>query len=267
MEFGQKIRRVNARKEPMKKVTIRFCIICVAVLGVAGITRGFPKDREDEFSQAKMKYSTYRKSLEDITIHQQMEMITLDGQITQEAKIMQKGRKYRIELKRDLSAMDTIPTTSAQKEGTIIFNGTKSWIISPASGKKEMPYAENKQYQRESVLWDFLLENGRIIREERVGDYDCFVVEVKDEKQVPYTLWIEKVTFNLIQAESRQNGAAKINYWNSDFRKVNGEWEIPYKMEIYVDSKLVSTNTVKSVQVNQSLEDELFDPDHEASVR
>lgn len=236
----------------MKKDLIKFCIICVAIWVAAGISRGFPKDREDYISQAKLKYSTYRNSLKDITIHQEMEMTTSDGQITQEAKMMQKGKKYRIELK---------------NKGTIIFNGTKTWIISPASGKKEMPYAESKKYQRESTLWDFLLENGRAIREERVGGYDCFVVEVKDERQVPYTLWVEKVTFNLIQAESSQSGTGKINYWNSDFRKVNADWEIPYKIEIYVDSKLVSTNTVKSVQVDQGLKEEWFDPDHEAPAR
>lgn len=236
----------------MKKDLIKFCIICAVMWGAVGISRGFPKDREDYISQAKLKYSTYRKSVKDITIYQEMEMTTSDGQITQEAKMMQKGKKYRIELK---------------NEGLIIFNGTKTWIISPASGKKEMPYEKSKQYQRESTLWDFLLENGRTIREERVGGYDCFVVEVKDEKQVPYTLWIEKATFNLIQAESSQSGTGKINYWNSDFRKVNADWEIPYKIEIYVDSKLVSTNTVKSVQVDQGLKEEWFDPDHEAPAR
>ena len=252
----------------MKKGLIKFIIVCATVWGAADISRGFPEDRkdlQDSFTQAKEKYSHYRQTVKDITVLQDMEMDGPDGIVTQEAKLNQKEKKFRIDLGPGLSASET--TAPDEKQPAVIYDGDTTWFFSQASEKQEVPYPESKKYQRDSMLWDCLLENGKALRDESVGNYDCFVVEVKDEQNVPYTLWIEKETFNLIQAESGSDEFDKINIWNSDFRKIDGDWEIPYRVEVYMDRKLVSTNTVKSVQVNQDLKDELFDPDHEMSAR
>jgi len=39
------------------------------------------------------------------------------------------------------------------------------------------------------------------------------------------------------------------------------KWEMPYKMEIYIDDQLQSTMETKSVEINKGLSDDLFDPD------
>jgi hypothetical protein len=45
---------------------------------------------------------------------------------------------------------------------------------------------------------------------------------------------------------------------NSDFRQVEGGWEIPFKTEIFRGDRLLSTLVVKSREVNTSLADALF---------
>ena len=46
-----------------------------------------------------------------------------------------------------------------------------------------------------------------------------------------------------------------------DFRKVKGDWELPYKTEMYGNNELMSTTLVKSVEINKGLSDDLFNPD------
>jgi len=47
----------------------------------------------------------------------------------------------------------------------------------------------------------------------------------------------------------------------SDFKKLTGDWQFPYKTEMYQDKTLLSTMIVKSVAVNKGLSDDLFNPD------
>ena len=234
--------------------------MCGLVL-FSNIPKAFSEEPEDTLAQAKARYSKYQNSAKDITLFQQMDMTTPDGQVIQEAKWSRKGKKFRLDLKLDLSNMGTIPAGMAQAKSTIIFDGMTTWMVSAFTGKKEIPYPENQPYQRESSFLEHLLQNGEGVREEMVGNYDCVVAEVKDEKDISYTLWIEKGTCNTIQIESEPLDSGKVSFWNSDFRKVKNDWEIPYKTEVYIDGKLVSTNTVKSVQTNLELPDALFDPD------
>lgn len=251
----------------MRKDFIRFGVILFCAMGMVGIQQAWPSEMEDYLAQAKAGYANYRQKANGLVILQQMDMDTAEGQITQQAKVMQLGRKFRIDLTPEPSAASTMTAEQAENNFTVIFDGAATWLFSEASGRKKLSGQESLIYQRDSNLWDYLMQTGQVVREEMVGNYNCFVAQAEDEEAVPYTLWIEKGTWNLIQAERNSVEPGKVNWWNSDFRKVNGEWEIPYKMEIYVDNKLVSTNTVKSVQVNQDMEDEWFDPDHEAPVR
>jgi outer membrane lipoprotein-sorting protein len=46
---------------------------------------------------------------------------------------------------------------------------------------------------------------------------------------------------------------------NSEFKKVNGDLEMPYKMVMTADGKPMMTSTVKSIEVNKGLDDKLFD--------
>ena len=219
-------------------------------------------ENRDYFSEAKDKYSEFKNKTNDMALIQSFEAATPDGQtVNEEALTAIKGSKYRVEIKLDLPEDGQLPSGIEDAESMIIFDGTDSWMIPPFTEKEELAYPDSKKYQRDTAFWDTLIANGEMTGEEMLGNYDCILAQATDEKGEKFTLWIEKDTWNLIQAENHNEGSGKINFWNSDFRKIEGNWEIPFKQEVYVDGKLVLTSLVKSVKVNQNPADELFDPD------
>jgi hypothetical protein len=47
---------------------------------------------------------------------------------------------------------------------------------------------------------------------------------------------------------------------NSNFRKVE-KWEMPYTTEVFADGKLMTKSTIKTLNINKGLSDDLFDAD------
>ncbi|PJA61988.1 MAG: hypothetical protein CO162_03450, partial [bacterium (Candidatus Ratteibacteria) CG_4_9_14_3_um_filter_41_21] len=45
------------------------------------------------------------------------------------------------------------------------------------------------------------------------------------------------------------------------FRKIEGGWELPYRIEISMDGSPLYTSFIKSLEINSGLSDDLFDPD------
>jgi len=64
----------------------------------------------------------------------------------------------------------------------------------------------------------------------------------------------------LVKGEGTGAQGKTAAWLNSDFNKIKGDWEIPYKTEMYVDGEIMSTSTVKSVKINEGLSDDLFNP-------
>jgi outer membrane lipoprotein-sorting protein len=72
-------------------------------------------------------------------------------------------------------------------------------------------------------------------------------------------VWIDKNSLYSIK-EKNYNKQAK--QWMttefSDFRKVKGEWEMPYKMKTYMGDNLSFESETRSVKINTGLPDSLF---------
>ena len=97
---------------------------------------------------------------------------------------------------------------------------------------------------------------------EKVNGRDCFVVEVEEKEEFPFTrLWLDKKNLTMVKGESQASTGGKAVVLYSDFRKIKGDWEMAYKTQFFEDSRLVYTSVVKSLEINKGLSDDLFDPD------
>lgn len=207
--------------------------------------------------EARDRAARYEKEVQDLTIEQEMTLSTPEGSMTQNAVARTKGNKFRLDSRMEISGsgIEGMPAM----ETTVISNGNELWMISPMVGRKQLSPEEGLQYRRDSSFWKLLSNEAKVIREEKLGNYDCVVFEVSENGQ-PYLLWIEKGTYNLIQAEFSRGLEGRWTWWNSDFRKSAGEWQIPYRTEIFQNEKQVATTIVKSVNVNTGLSDAVFEP-------
>jgi hypothetical protein len=91
------------------------------------------------------------------------------------------------------------------------------------------------------------------------------VVEIKGEgESLPMKIWFDKGSLDLIKAIAIGKGGKGESILSvcSDFKKI-GDLQIPYsyRTEMYKDDALIGAINVKSIEINQDLSDELFDPD------
>ena len=62
----------------------------------------------------------------------------------------------------------------------------------------------------------------------------------------------------IVKTEGKSSSGETMRMMFSDFRKINGNWEFPYKVEAYINVKPMFTFLVKSLKYNQGLSDDLF---------
>ena len=234
-------------------------LVMALVSLMLGVSEGFAADWLDILGKMKAKYAEFEKEAKDMTILQEIKAAAPQEEVTSEMKILKKGRKFRIETS---LATSGIPAGMEEMKAIIISDGKDSWMISPFTGKKKISEEEEKRYQKVD-WWNWFSEKAKIVGTEKVGERECYVVEVEEGERVPFTkVWIDKKELLLVKGEAEVPVIKKkMGYLFSDFRKIEGGWELPYRIEISTDGSPLYASFIKSLEINKGLSDDLFDPD------
>jgi len=243
-----------------QRINVIKVVLVVALLSlVLGVSDAFCADWSDILKEVKAKYAKFEKEIKDMTIVQEMKITTEKAEITPQMKMMRKGEKFRMDTKMQMLDM---PKEMGAMETVVIYDGKDMWMISSFLGKKKLSDKEQKHYQTERNWWELISEKAKVVGTEKVGKRECYVVETKEEKEFPFTkIWLDKKSLNLIKGEHKEPKEKTMLWVHSDFKKIKGDWEMPYKTEIYTGDKLMTTSIVKSLEVNKGLSDDLFDPE------
>ncbi|MFQ6066059.1 MAG: carboxypeptidase regulatory-like domain-containing protein [bacterium] len=234
-------------KEIKNKGSIVFWTAIVSL--VLGGSAGLTAETSEVLEEIRQKYEKLTEEINDMTILQ--ETISPDGEVTSVMKLLEKGEKFRREF--------TVPSADGPMVSIMIHDGKETWSIS-SSGRTKVPG------KRESFLKKFWnLEKAEIVGTEKVADQDCYVVEVKGEgESPPIKIWFDKGSLDPIKASAIGKGGRGESILSvcSDFKKI-GDLQIPYsyRTEMYKGDTLIGAINVKSIEINQDLSDELFDPD------
>ncbi len=224
-------------------------------------SQGLTKDLSSMLKELQAKYAKFEEEIKDMSIMQETKVVTPEGEMVSKIEMLRKGEKFRMDTAMDMSQAPDMPEGMGEMKTIVIYDGKDMWMISSFTGKKKKLSGEHKkQYQRERNWWKLISEKAKIVGTEKVGKRLCYVVEMED-KEYPFTrLWLDKTSLVLVKGESKGKEGETILLINSDFKKIKGDWERPYKTEVYSDGKLMSTSLVKSMKINKGLSDELFDP-------
>ena len=65
----------------------------------------------------------------------------------------------------------------------IICDGKDTWMISPFMGKQKLSYEEGREYQMGTDWWKFISEKTKVVGVERVGERECYVLDVEEEEK------------------------------------------------------------------------------------
>jgi hypothetical protein len=114
------------------------------------------------------------------------------------------------------------------------------------------------------LAWEYWFEDlpqtAAIVDEEKVNDFDCYVIQIVDpEKIQPNRIWIKKSNYQLVKSEVLAKNGEKRYAFNSNFKKLKDDFEYPWETDIYTGNTLSYICTVKSIEIDKGLSDDLFD--------
>jgi len=238
---------------------VGFCAVLLMFAAICGPASALTAD--EVLKGASERYDKFTSSVKDLTIEQ--EMTVVQGQMKTQMKMMRKGAKYRVE-----STTSTPPSSEGAQRPpmttTMIFDGKDTWIVSPFAGKRRLE-ADEALGRGPELSWTERLK-GRLVLlgEEKVADRNAWVIEVKQDEKSPAgpepfsKVWIDTGNYWMLKAQSKMpNGIAESRF--SDFRKVQGDFSMPFLHEVFIDGVLQSKSVTKSIKTNSGLSDDLFD--------
>ncbi len=252
----------------MLKSKISKCLLVVLCLFVT--VNVFAITWEELKAQIEAKYGGFSDEIKDMEMVMEAETKGMEGMEDvgpSEIKMFRKGEKYRMEMKMNMPEGSGMP---GGMTNIMIFDGKDLWSVNQFAGKQKISADASASSRNQISWWEDMPEKGKIIGSEKVGNKDCYVVEawnedidtssIKTDEEDKVKGWIEKGTLLLIQLEFQGAKDETFKVVNSNFKKVKN-WEMPYTTEVFTGGKLITKTTIKTLNINKGLSDDLFDAD------
>ncbi|MEA2086638.1 MAG: outer membrane lipoprotein-sorting protein [Candidatus Caldatribacteriota bacterium] len=249
----------------MKKNKVKWLVILsvvsIILFLVAG--QGFAQSLSDILRKAENNYKNFNQDFKDITMVFDAKIYTPEGEMTSEMKLFIKGEKSRSETLMQFPESANMPEGMDNMLVVVISDGQDTWMISPFVGKKKLTTEEAEeqmQYQTGMNWWQSISDKAKYIGIEKIEGRECYLLELEIERESPYKrIWVDKDKLFLVQAEGDSSDGNKVRTTFSDFRKAKGSWELPYKIEVFINEVQTMTVLTKSLEINKGLSDDLFD--------
>jgi outer membrane lipoprotein-sorting protein len=253
--------KIKGGKLKMKRNKVKWSVILlvVSVILFLVVSQGFSQSVSEILRKAESNYKNFNQDFKDMSIVFDTKIYTPEGEMASEMKLFTKGEKSRSEI------VMQMPEGMGSMQTIIIFDGQDTWMITSFMGKQKLTTEEAEeqmQYQTGMNWWKSISDKAKYVGIEKVNNRECYVLELKMERESPYSrIWVDKNSLFLVQTEGKSSSEESMRMIFSDFRKIEGGWEFPYKTEMFLNEKPMFTLLVKSYKLNQSLPDELFDVD------
>ncbi len=251
----------------MKRNTVKWSVILsvVSVILFLAIGQSFAQSLSDILREAENNYKNFNQDFKDMAIVFDAKIYTPEGEMTTEMKLFTKGEKSRSETLMQFPESAGMPEGMGAMLVIVVSDGQDTWMISPFVGKKKLntEQAEEQMYYQTGMnWWKFISDKTKYVGVEKIGGRECYLLELEIERESPYKkIWVDKDRLFLVQAEGDSSDGNMVRTTFSDFRKTKGSWELPYKIEVFVNEIQTMTVITKSFEINQGLSDDLFDVD------
>ncbi len=261
------VNKIKGGKLKMKRNKVKWSVILlvVSVILFSAIGQAFSQSVSDILRKAESNYKNFNQDFKDMVMVFDAKIFTPEGKMTSEMKLFTKGEKSRSEIVMQFPEAAGMPEGMGSMQTIIIFDGQDTWMISSFAGKKKLTTEqaeEQMQYQTGMNWWRSISDKANYIGIERINNRECYVLEIEAGGDSLYSrIWVDKNNLFLVQTEGKNDSGETMRMIFSDFRKIKGNWELPYKTEGFLDEVQMMTILLKSFEINQGLSDDLFDVD------
>ena len=259
------VNKIKGGKLKMKRNKVKWLVILsvVSVILFLVVSQGFSQSLSDILKKAESNYRNFNQDFKDMAMVFDAKIFTPEGEMLSEMKLFLKGEKSRSE------TLMKFPESAGMPEGmdsmlvVVISDGQDTWMISPFVGKKKLTTEqaeEQMHYQTGMNWWKFISDKTKYVGIEKIEGRECYLLELEIERESPYKrIWVDKDRLFLVQAEGDSSDGNKVRTTFSDFRKAKGSWELPYKIEVFINEVQTMTVLTKFLEINKGLSDDLFD--------
>lgn len=194
----------------------------------------------------------------DITIIQESEIYSEKGTMHLRSTIYKKSDKFRVE--------NSCEFAGAITEETIIYDGRDYWKIGSGLKQKinrDEMLEKNKTIALQKNWWEIISEESRL---EQADDEvtNCYII-LSDNNNETYRCWVNRDNLLLEKIEIMFSEDDSIIIVYGGFESVVDGHEMATKIELYRNGILDSRISIKKIDINTGVSDELFDPDREKS--
>nr|QNO54699.1 hypothetical protein PDBAIGND_00004 [Methanosarcinales archaeon ANME-1 ERB7] len=257
--------KIKGGKLKMKRNKVKWSVILLAVSVIlfSVVGQGFSQSLSDILRKAESNYKNFNQDFKDMSIVFDAKIYTPEGEMLSEMKLFLKGEKSRSEIVMQIPEAAGMPEGMGSMLVVVIFDGQDTWMISPFVGKNKLTdeqAEEQMHYQTGMNWWKFISDKTKYVGIEKIGGRECYLLELEIERKSPYKkIWVDKDRLFLVQAEGDNIDGENVRTTFSDFRKTKSSWELPYKIEVFINEVQTMTVLTKSLEINKGLSDDLFD--------
>lgn len=240
-----------------------FCGILLSL--VLGMNIAYAADWNSIHEKIKAKYADFDKQFQDMALVEEVTMVGAAGQMMPTtSKSFHKGKKIRTES--SMIHIPNMPEGMGDMQSITIDDGLDVWMISSFGGKHKLSGKELQQHRMHDSLRNLFPDKGTIIATEVVDGRECYVVEFDKDYATGrgYSkVWLDTVDLIPVKGEGKDdsNGDQTMILW-SDFKKIkDSDRMMPHTTQIFLNGRLMLKTTIKSIEVNRGISDDLFDPE------
>lgn len=246
------------RKSPLfHAAALLALVVCFLLAPAAGSAQTW----EDVSKKMLDECAKFNEGVQDMTLTTEATIPSSEGSMKTRSVLYRQGERFRAEITMEGMGDVGLPAGIGDLKTIVINDGTNVWIIVAMMGKSQVPADEGAKYRGQWTCSDYIPADAKIVGSETIGGRDCYVLAVLDESSDIAKLWIDQKSFALMKMEGKPSGGEAMTVLFSDYRKIPGGVEIPYKTEMYSGTDLITTVVLESVEINTGLADDLFDPD------
>lgn len=237
----------------MKKIYSTMCLVFIS-MGV--LCPGYAASLEQIIAEMKDYETNARKQITDMTIFLEFKAIAKGKESIGYELVLRKGEKYRVER----TQPDTLFGSYQELLPVTTFDGKTIWTFDRSGTKTSVTFDDWRL--RPYLTWDWsslISLKSRLVSVDEVGGQSTYYIELPPGwLNLPFkSIWVDYQKPLLVRAQS-----TKMLLVYSEFQPVFEEIELPYRSETFAGGgDFITLTTVKSVEINQGMEDDLFNPD------
>jgi len=238
---------------------LRLILAGVVVLGVS-LSSALAYDISDLLRDARAHHSEYQQKLGDLTVRMEGRFTAQgSGESSISSVHYQKGEKWRHEGEMAMGGMGG--AQGGSMTATTLFDGNDVWSLAMGLKTKLSKEQISSAQANTRGYWQEPVEGSEVAGDETIHGRDCWLVLSPENSMTERTkTWIDKKHFVIVRSEAVTSGTT-IRTDFSDFRKVEGDFIVPYHYEIYSGDQVSMIGEITELSVNSGLSDDLFDPD------